>query len=118
MNVPTKGGELFESTDTLATDITCHRPSLLRPSVHLQTPISEDCSPRDCRLTSNVHFIWGIDSLAIHVADGHMSHHEYKTNPWHQWAFDVGSNSICANRAYEQRASAGPEIEEADKIES
>ena len=51
------------------------------------------------------------------MADGHVSHHEGKADPWHVRAraeeFRYAVGAACAD---EECQSAAPEIEEADKV--
>jgi len=50
------------------------------------------------------------------MIDGHMSHEEYETKPWHVVIFNIFGDQVCSRRADEQRSDACPKIKESNKI--
>jgi len=57
----------------------------------------------------------GIMSHANQVADGHVAHKKYKSDPGHIGGVDKGNN-ISAGGTYRQREKTIPKVKEANKI--
>lgn len=42
-----------------------------------------------------------VDHVSVDMVDGHVAHHEYKADPWHEGALDIFCYEIGSNGANE-----------------
>lgn len=68
--------------------------------------------------TSDVYNAGVIDKLPRDMTDGHVTHQEDKSNPWHERATDITSDEVGTSRAYQDGSDARPKIEKTNKIEN
>ena len=68
--------------------------------------------------TSDVYNAGVIDELPRDMTDGHMTHQEHESDPWHERAIDITSNEVGPSRANQDGSDARPKIEKTNKIEN
>lgn len=67
--------------------------------------------------TSDVYNARVIDELPRDMTDGHVTHQEHKSNPWHERTIDITSDEVGPSRANQDCSDARPKIEKTNKIE-
>ena len=125
MNVPTKGrkldtllamGQISMDLRTFMTSTIC-TPASSQP----ETPSGSKLRPTSTRRTTPTSDVYNariIDELPGNMIDGHVTHQEHESNPWHERAIDITSDEVGPSRADQDRSDARPKIEKTYKIEN